>query len=199
MLMKMDVLRLVSNNTMCHVMVLQEVQNSLVDHLQSQRKYLRVKTKHFNGQNLSTYSNTLLMKLLQIRDHLIQQISCSGWFATMVASHYCFLFFYEGTFFYSAFSWILQKQHTVSCFMSPPLANLVGLYVPLMASCMYIAGNTICLIYCLFSAITSSTVFSGGLLFVHSCVHFWLLLFSILNNYESKLKCMQAKLPLQHE
>jgi hypothetical protein len=92
MLMEMDVLRHLSNNTMCHVMVLEEVQISLVDHLQSQRKYLRVKTKHFNGQNLSTYSNTLLMKLLQIRDHFIQQISCSEWFATMVASHYCFFF-----------------------------------------------------------------------------------------------------------
>jgi hypothetical protein len=67
--MKTDVLSLVSNNTMLYVMLLQEAQNSPVDHLQSQRKHLRV------GQNLSTYRNTPLMKLLQIRDHLIQQIS----------------------------------------------------------------------------------------------------------------------------
>jgi hypothetical protein len=53
----------------------------------------RVKMKHFNGQKLSSYRNTPLTKLLQIRDHLIQQISCSGWYVTMVVSHCCFLFF----------------------------------------------------------------------------------------------------------
>ncbi len=80
----------------------------------------RVKMKYFNGQKLSSYRNTPLTKLLQIQDHFIQQISCSGWYATMVASHCCFLLFmrahsstvhstgYSGGSMPSAASWALH-------------------------------------------------------------------------------------------